>query len=66
MCVAAIIPIAYAIPLVCALPLDRTIQKDSEVAVRTEVGRQLDQLMGKQDSVFSGRPGSSASRSGIA
>ena len=35
-----------------ALPLDRTIQKDSEVAVRTEVGRQLDQLMGKQDSVF--------------
>ena len=51
-CVTAIITIAYAMPFVYALPLDRTIQKDSEVAVRTEVGRQLDQLMGKQDSVF--------------
>jgi hypothetical protein len=51
-CVTAIITVAYAIPFVYALPLDRTIQKDSEVAVRTEVGRQLDQLMGKQDSVF--------------
>ena len=51
-CIAAIIMIGYAIPFVYALPLDRTIQKDSEIAVRTEVGKQLDQLMGKQDSVF--------------
>ena len=51
-CIAAVIAIGYAIPFVYALPLDRTIQKDSEIAVRTEVGKRLDRLMGKQDSVY--------------
>lgn len=50
--IAAVIAIGYAIPFVYALPLDRTIQKDSEIAVRTEVGKRLDRLMGKQDSVY--------------
>ena len=46
-CVTAIITVAYAIPFVYALPLDRTIQKDSEVAVRTEVAKRLYQLIGE-------------------
>ena len=42
------------------------MQKYSEIAVRTEVGKRLDQLMGSSIAFILSRSDSSAARSGIA
>ena len=51
-CLAAVIAIGYAAPIAFAFPLDREMQLDVDEAVRSDVGRTLNRIMGPHDSVY--------------